>query len=177
MAKRINVVGTSGSGKSTFARRLAERAGLLYLELDFLYWKPGWIQPSDEEFFAKVREALADGGWVLDGNYTRTVPIKWENVDLIVWLDFSFGLTLFRALKRAAARAWSKEELWAGTGNRESLVRLFTRDSILWWTIKTHAKNRRRYESCLADPRFAHLRFVRLRSPTAAEEFLKNFRP
>ena len=48
--ERINVVGTSGSGKSTFARELAELLKLLYYEMDQLFWKLDWQESSDDEF-------------------------------------------------------------------------------------------------------------------------------
>jgi len=74
--KKINVVGTSGSGKSTFSRTLATRLGYPYLEMDAMFWKPNWQESTDEEFFAKLNSALSQERWVLDGNYNRTVDIK-----------------------------------------------------------------------------------------------------
>ncbi|MDQ2910269.1 MAG: (d)CMP kinase [Actinomycetota bacterium] len=50
MARRINVKGTSGSGKSTFARELASRLELRYVELDALHHGPNWSEPTDESF-------------------------------------------------------------------------------------------------------------------------------
>lgn len=173
--ERINVVGTSGSGKSHFSRRLAAALNVPHIEMDRVFWRPNWTQPSDEEFFRDLRVALAPPRWVLDGNYTRSIPIKWEKIDLVVWLDYPFALTLFQAVKRAVARAWKKHELWPGTGNRESFRKSFlSRESILWWTITTHGPVRRKYESYLTDPRFSHIRFVRLRSRAEAERFLSS---
>jgi hypothetical protein len=114
---------------------------------------------------------------VLDGNYTRTIPIKWEKIDLVVWLDYSFPRTLFQAVKRAVARSWSREELWEGTGNRESFRRsFFSKESIIWWTITTHGKMRARYEKILAEERFSHIQFVRLKSHAEAETFLREMK-
>jgi adenylate kinase family enzyme len=172
---KINVVGTSGSGKSTFARRLAQRRGIPYVEMDKLFWGAGWRVPDDAEFFPKVAAAIAGDAWVLDGNYTRTVPIKWQRVDMVVWLDYPFATTLYRAVKRALMRAWTKAELWDGTGNRESFRKLiFSKDSIVRWTIQTYRGNRRRYEAAMADPRNAAITFVRLRRPSEAERFLSS---
>src|SRR5207248_11242782 len=69
--KRVNVKGTSGSGKSTFASELARRLDLPYVELDALHHGPNWSEPTDEEFRSRVREAMASApdGWVIDGNY------------------------------------------------------------------------------------------------------------
>jgi adenylate kinase family enzyme len=60
--ERINVVGTSGSGKSTFARELAELLNLPFYEMDQLFWKSDWHESSDNELFRKVHEGLLDQG-------------------------------------------------------------------------------------------------------------------
>ena len=74
---RINVIRTRGSGKSTLARQLATSLRIPYLEMDQLFWKPNWEEPSDEEFLPKLEKALAAKAWVLDGNYSRTTALKW----------------------------------------------------------------------------------------------------
>ncbi|MCG8379852.1 MAG: (d)CMP kinase, partial [Proteobacteria bacterium] len=70
-ARRINVVGSSGSGKSTVAKKLAARINAPYVELDALNWKPNWTESTDDELFPDLESALAGDAWVLDGNYTR----------------------------------------------------------------------------------------------------------
>ena len=52
--KKINVVGTSGSGKSTVSKLLAAKLNYPYIEMDAVYWKADWQEPSDEEFIAKL---------------------------------------------------------------------------------------------------------------------------
>lgn len=173
---KINVIGTSGSGKTTLARRLAKHLDVPYIEMDALYWRPNWQGVSDEELLALLGEKLnATPGWVLDGNYNRTRSVKWQNVDMVVWVDYGFARTLRQAVMRALKRAWHKKELWPGTGNRESFRQsFFSRESILLWTLKTWRSNRARYEADMADPAFAHIRFVRLRSPRQTRDFLNN---
>jgi len=116
---KINVVGTSGSGKSTLARRIATELALPYIEMDTLYWRPDWQGTPDDVMFARLEAALSTTpGWVLDGNYNRTRPIKWRNVDLVIWVDYGLARTLRQAVTRAVKRAWTQQELWPGTGNR-----------------------------------------------------------
>jgi adenylate kinase family enzyme len=175
--ERINVVGTSGSGKSTFARELAELLRLPYCEMDRLFWKAGWQESSNDEFFPKVHEVTSRPRWILDGNYTRTLPIKWKQVQLVIWLDPSLVRTVLRVTGRAIRRALTQEELWPRTGNRESLKRAFlSRKSIIWWAITTHRSNRTKYSAMMSSPAYAHICFVRLSSPTHARSFLDGLR-
>lgn len=171
--KKINVVGTSGSGKSTFSKSLAKKLNYHYIEMDALYWKPNWEGSSDGEFFLNVEQSLNIPTWVLDGNYHRTVPIKWADVDLVVWIDYSFIRTVYQAIKRAIKRNITKEELWPGTGNIESARRsFFSKDSVIIWTLKTYLANRHRYTAAMNAPEFRHIKFVRLKHPDQARKFL-----
>ena len=172
--KKINIVGTSGSGKSTFSKQLADCLGYPYIELDSIYWGPNWSEPSDEVLFKNLETALDQEVWVLDGNYSRTTPIKWKAVDTVIWLDFSFRRTLYQAVRRAIYRAYTQQELWPGTGNRESWRLLFSKDSIVLWTLKSYWKIRKRYLAIMKDPVYAHITFVQLKSPKACKQFLES---
>lgn len=169
---RINIIGTSGSGKTTYGRQLAEILVIPFFEMDAIFWGPDWSEPGDEIFFSRLSAALSGDNWVLDGNYSRTLPIKWNQVDVVVWLDFSFPRTLYQAFCRAFSRLFSREELWPNTGNRESLRKLFSRDSILLWTIRTYHRTRKKIKSYSNVEEFKHIKFHRLRSPAQARSFL-----
>ena len=168
------MIGTSGSGKSRFARQLAAALKIPYLEMDRLYWKPNWQEPNDEEFFSILEHALSGDAWVLDGNYTRTTHIKWPRANLVVWIDYSFPLTLYRVIKRSILRAWKKQELWPGTGNRESFTRLFSKDSMVLWKLSNYASNKYKFEELMATASYAHIEFVRLRSPKEVDALIQN---
>lgn len=173
-ATRINVTGTTGSGKSTVSRRLAALLQLPYLEMDRMFWRPGWRQAPEAEFRAAVQQAVAAERWVLDGNYSATIPVKWARVEVVVWLDYSFAAIFLQLLKRTLHRVWSGDELWPDTGNRESFRQsFFSRQSILWWMLTTYGKNRRSIVARMQDPAFAHLRFIRLASRAETEALLQ----
>lgn len=171
-SRRINVVGTSGSGKSTFSRELAAVLELPHHEMDAHYWLPGWQGRSDEDFHSRIAGVTAREAWVLDGNYTRTIPVKWARVECVVWLDYSLPVTFFRGVRRAVRRAVSRMEIWPGTENRESFRQTFlSRKSILLWTLQTHGANRRKY-SDLAE-KSEGFPWIRLRHPRDAKALLE----
>ena len=171
--KKINVVGTSGSGKSTFSRLLASKLGYPYIEMDALFWKPNWEESDDKGFFNKLENELAQETWVLDGNYNRTAKIKWADVDCVIWIDYSFARTTYQASKRAFIRSVTKKELWNKTGNIETFSKsFFSRDSVILWTLKTYKRNILRYTELFNDPEYRHIKFIRIKNPKMAQEYI-----
>lgn len=178
MARRFNVIGTSASGKSTFSRKLADTLGVQHIELDALHWRPGWAETPRPELLAQLEPMLTgNSGWVLDGNYSDTIPLKWREVETVIWIDLPFHLNLWQSVKRACRRSWTKEEIWPGTGNVETWRTLFTRDSIVWWMIKTHRSNREKFEGYLRNEAYSKVEFVRLRSRKEMDQFLSDLHP
>jgi adenylate kinase family enzyme len=161
--RRVNVKGTSGSGKTTFAQELARLLVLPVFELDALHHGPDWYQPTAEEFRARVLEAMAEipDGWVIDGNYESKLGTTVIGLaDTIVWLDLPLPVKLRRLWRRTIVRIRDDVELWSG--NRESWRGAFWgRDSLFWWMLKTHFRHRRDWPRRFdGDPRFVRLRSV-----------------
>ena len=69
--KRVVVIGTSCSGKTTFASQLADKLAIAHSELDVLNWLPDWQSRSLEEFRALAADVAAKDRWVIDGNYGK----------------------------------------------------------------------------------------------------------
>ncbi len=170
--RRVAVMGSSGSGKTTFSRALATKLGAAYLELDALHWGPNWTQADEAAFRAGVDRGTSGERWVADGNYARSRDIVLGRADTVVWLDLPLRVCLTRILRRTARRARTQEELWSG--NREAWRRHFTRESLVWWLITTYREKRRRYEELFfrPDPEFPHLLVHRFRSSADAERWL-----
>ena len=168
--RRVNVKGTSGSGKTTFAQELAERLGVPFVELDALHHGPDWYQPTAEEFRARVVEAMAQlpDGWVIDGNYEAKLgDTVIAPADTIVWLDLPLPLKLRRVARRTRERIRDDVELW--NGNKESWRNaLWGRESLFAWLIRGHFRHRRTWPRLYA----GDSRFVRLRSVAAARRWL-----
>ena len=172
--KKINVIGTTGSGKSNFSARLASKMDVPYIHMDQLFWKSDWVESTDAEFISKLEKMLSTKSWVLDGNYSRTNSIKWAQVDTIIWIDYSYIRTFFQLLKRTTIRATLKQELWEGTGNRESFGKSFlSKNSILLWFFKNYSRNKDRYSELMIASKYQNVKFIRLRCPKEVNQFFR----
>jgi adenylate kinase family enzyme len=171
--RRVAVIGTSGSGKTAFSRRIATAIGAPHVELDGLFHGPNWTPAERDVFRARVSEAIAAPAWVTDGNYSSVLrDLIWSAADVVVWLDYPFRIVIWRLFLRTMRRGLRREELW--NGNRESLrSHFFTRDSLFLWAQKTHWKHRRDWPVAFESPEMAHVPIVRLRSPREADAWLR----
>ena len=100
-AQRIFVIGGVGSGKTTFANRLAAITGLPVHHLDELTAEPARREPS-------VAAILASSGWIVEGVHLGWTDALLDSADLIVWLDH---------------RNWWQNSAW--------IVRRFFREAIV----------------------------------------------
>jgi adenylate kinase family enzyme len=147
---------------------LAQRLDVQHVELDALFWNPGWVETPAEEFRRRVEAVLDDdAGWVADGNYrTRLDSLVVDRAELVVWVDPPFPVLFVRLLRRTIRRARSREELW-GTNVDTWRNAFLSRDSLLLFALKTRRRWRRR------GAEFAkQYPLVRLRSQRDIERFL-----
>lgn len=98
--ERILIIGCGGAGKSTLARQLGEKLELPVVHLDKLFWKPGWVEESFEEFDRKLAIELEKTRWIMDGNFNRTMPQRLSKCDTIIYLDFSRWACLWGVVRR-----------------------------------------------------------------------------
>ncbi len=166
--KRVVVVGTSCSGKTTLARQFSRVLDLPHVELDAIHWESEWQERPVDEVRRMAGEAAAGERWVMDGNYRSVRDIVWGRATTVVWLNYPFRVVLWRALSRTTRRVVTQEELFSG--NRESFRKSFlSRDSIILWAITSHRRVRQEYRRILDDGEFPHLRVIELRRPAEAE--------
>ncbi len=173
--RRISVVGTSGSGKTTTAAQIAKRLGIPHVEMDALHWEPNWTEAPFEVFCERLSQALSGPAWVVDGNYGKARHIVLSRADTVVWLDYPLPVIMWQLIWRTLRRSIRHEELWSG--NRESLGKaFFSRESILLWALQTYKRRRREYPILLNGPECAHLAIVHLRSPRETRAWIANCR-
>jgi adenylate kinase family enzyme len=171
LGSRINVRGTTGSGKTTTAKLLAEQLGLRRIEIDAMAWRPNWEMTPRDELRDLVDVATQGDRWVIDGNYSAVRDVVWPKLDTIIWLDYRFPRVFSQLLLRTIRRSAAREVLWGGCRER-FLNSFFSTDSILLWCIKTHWSRRRKLPEILAQPEHRHINVLRFRSPRRFRQWL-----
>ena len=169
---RVSVIGTTGSGKTTFAAQLAQVLGVRHIELDALSWEPDWQTVSTDELRSRVATAIDGDGWVVDGNYSSVRGLVWDRIDAVVWLDYAWPLVMSRIIRRTIRRLVTRE--LCCNGNRENIRRVLSRDSIIVWALRTYRRHRRDYPALLNALEQKGVQPIRLRSPGAARRWLRS---
>jgi adenylate kinase family enzyme len=171
--RRIAVVGTTSSGKSTLAERLAQKISADFIELDALHWEPNWVEAPNEVFRERVEKAISREAWVVAGNYSVVRDLVWNKAEAVIWLDYPFHIVFWRLFKRTIRRAVMQEELW--NGNRESFwthLKLWSEESLFHWLFKTYWRRKREYPMLFSLPENALLKIIHFKHPRETEEWL-----
>lgn len=133
--QKINIIGSPGAGKSTFARSLRETTGLPLYYLDMLWHKPDKTNVTPEEFDALLSEILQKDRWIIDGNYQRTLERRLRECDTVFLLDFPLEVCLSGAESRIGKKRedmpWIEEEFdvefkqWIVDFSKDQLPRIY----------------------------------------------------
>ena len=176
--QRIVVIGTTGSGKSMLAERIAKRLNLNYIELDALYWEPGWAEAPLDAFRERVSKATQAPAWIVAGNYRVVRDLLWTKADVVIWLDYPLWIIFKQLTRRTFKRWWTQELLW-GTNREPFLIHLkiWSNESLYYWLFKTYWRRKRETPAQLALPEHQHLKLVHLRHPREAEAWIESLLP
>ena len=142
--RKILVVGTSCTGKTTLAGRLKEKLNLPHFDLDEMHWLPGWKNRSKAEMNHLIKsQIIVLDEWILSGNYTTAGrDTFWKDVQTIIWLDLPLHIILGRYVKRTYRRIRYKEPCC--NGNVETFENaIFTKEILLKYILKAHFFTRR----------------------------------
>ena len=100
IGRRIMIIGSPGSGKSTFAKELSKITQLPLIHLDKEFWKDGWIETPRQEWVEKQKQLILGDEWIIDGNYGGTMDIRLEKADTIICFKLSRRVCLLSYYKR-----------------------------------------------------------------------------
>lgn len=102
--QKIAIIGSSGSGKSTFAKELSHTLHLPLFHLDSLYWKPNWEKTEKDAWIALQENLVQKSKWIIDGNYNSTLDIRICAADTIFFLNYSRITCISGVLRRYLTR-------------------------------------------------------------------------
>lgn len=145
LGQRIMVLGPSNAGKSTLSVALSNKLSLPVVHLDQLQHLPNtdWQPRPEAEFKALHDQAILDDAWVIDGNYSRHMPKRFERATGIILITSNHWLRLARYFKRTlihpSRRAGQLE------GGRERL-----KWEMIDWIIFKTPNNAKRYSKMIA---------------------------
>lgn len=117
--KKIAVIGSGGSGKSTLSRKLGEKLSIEVFHLDAILWKPDWeAVAKDQQKFIQY-QLVAKDQWIIDGNYNGTIDIRLQAADCIIFMDIPRSICLYRVLRRMICyRSQSRPDMATGCEER-----------------------------------------------------------
>lgn len=135
-AKKIAIIGGSGTGKTTLAENLADELGLPVCHIDSLHHLENWKIRDGEERDKLILEKVAQPQWIMDGTYHSTLPQRLKSADVVIYLDYSSVAQVKGAIGRFLKHpGQEKREI---PGCREEL----TWDFLCWvWNWRKYKRN------------------------------------
>jgi adenylate kinase family enzyme len=132
---RIWLIGDSGSGKSTWARRISNALDIPFVELDGIFHQPQWTGLDSAEFRRRVVEITDGDAWIIDGNYSAVRDVMFERSTHIVAFDLPRHVVVRQVVRRTLSRSRHREVLWNGNVEpRWSFLRWDPEKSVIRWS-------------------------------------------
>ncbi|MHA1187751.1 MAG: hypothetical protein ACTSXA_05795 [Candidatus Heimdallarchaeota archaeon] len=101
---RISIYGSTGSGKTTLAKKLGKVIGAKTIHLDDIFWGPNWEKPTKDSFENLVRKELVTEKWVSDGNYSRVRNFVLDRATFAIILVLPLPQIIWRLIARTISR-------------------------------------------------------------------------
>ncbi len=109
LGKKVLIIGCAGSGKTTLAKQLSKLIGLPIIHMDNYYWTENWSRKSDKVWHEIVNELCKQPKWIMDGNYTKSMPIRFQYATAVIYLDMPRWKCLLRVVIRRFRLIYNKK--------------------------------------------------------------------
>jgi len=98
---RVAIIGCPGTGKTTFAGKLAKKTELPVIHLDYYYHQTEHDYYHDKAAWIKwVEQLIRQDKWIMDGNYSSTFEARFKQADTIIFFDLPRRTSLYGVIKR-----------------------------------------------------------------------------
>ena len=166
--ERVMIIGCGGAGKSTMARQLGQITGLPVVHLDQLFWRENWHHVEKSEFDSLLALELEKLQWIVDGNFTRTIPMRLSKCDTVIFLDYPRWQCMLGVAKRIIT-TYGRVRPDMGPGCKER----FDWDFLKWvWNFNKN--NRAELYALLEQTENVHM--ILLKSRKEGRNFLETVR-
>ena len=118
--QRIVIIGCPGSGKSTFAHALQPLLNLPLFHLDMIYHRRDHTTVTTEEFDRRLVRIINSERWIIDGNYMRTLELRFKAADTVYYLDLPTQLCLQGVYQREGRKRCDMP--WSSDQNDEEFI-------------------------------------------------------
>lgn len=88
-AKKIAIIGGSGTGKTTLADKLGILLNLPVIHIDGIHHLENWKIRDKDERDNIILEKIKSDKWITDGTYTSTLNERLKKAELVIYLDYS----------------------------------------------------------------------------------------
>lgn len=97
---RIMIFGRPGSGKSTFALKLAQKYDLPLYHLDKYFFEANWTARKYEDFLEDQYTIVDQKNWIIDGNSLQSLHVRYSEANICIYFNYPRLLCLWRLIKR-----------------------------------------------------------------------------
>ena len=164
LMKKIVIIGSSGAGKSTFARELGSILKMKVFHLDRYFWQRGWRVKTRDTRIDILQEIVREKQWIIEGSYLSSSELHLHEADTIIFLDIPPLLCLWRLTKRHLAyRRRSRRDIPEGSTDKLTMSHILKVVTFPLEDRRTIKQKLRNYKS---------KQIIWLRSRKEVEDFL-----
>lgn len=158
---RVFLIGSSGAGKTTFGRRLADVLAVQFTDLDVLYRQAG---KNIDGLRALTKGVVSQSQWVLDGRRALIRDLVASRATTVIYLNYRYHTMVRRRVQRTSE--------WIRDPQNRSLGRLF--DHLLWAANLDYHRRRSGFQEYLRGGAYPNSSILEFQKPRHAEAFLQS---
>ena len=98
---RVCVIGSAGSGKTTFSKKIGNLIGITPTHLDKILLGENWTDLTHEQHVQILKPIVDKPTWLIDGMWSKTLDMRYKNATLVLFLDYKPAVCAWRAMTRS----------------------------------------------------------------------------
>jgi len=162
--KKIVIIGSPGTGKTTLAKDLGSLLKIKVFHLDRLFWQSGWKRKTRDTRIDILQNLVQERQWIIEGTYLNSSETRFEAADTIIFLDIPALVCLRRIIKRHhECHGRSRRDIPEGCTDKLTLGRMLMVLAFPLKGLQTLEENLRKFPS---------EKVIRLHSSKEVKDFL-----